>query len=589
VPRFPANFVDDLKAQADILQVIHDVVPLKKSGSTYKGLCPFHSEKTPSFHVNPDKGFFHCFGCATGGDVVKFVELYDKLSFPEAIRALAQRFGMTVPESDDPERDRQLSMEREALLKLHEIAKSYYCNHLESKNGSRAREYLDRRDLLTTTIKQLGLGYAPPHRDALKKHLLDAGQPLELLIKSGLVLQREGGKTVDRFRNRLMIPISRDTGSTVAFGGRALAPDQQPKYLNSPETLLYSKGRMLYGLDLTKQDIRRLGYAVLVEGYFDFAQTLQAGVKPVLATCGTALTEMQARLLKRYCKKVLLSFDPDTAGQGASTRSGELLLSEGFQTNVVTLESGEDPDSFVRQHGANDYRLKLKNSQPYLEYVLDQASSGRNLSRQKDQRDFLADMLAVAARIPDPASRDHFADRLAHRANVMEDVIRSEIRKAAIAKRTEVPVEIRVTRSELCQAEKGIIWAMIHNASAALSVLSGLESDDFETLEAGPILLLARTLVDMPPEQVPDTLLDRLAPDEHALVKQIARNPVELANVEDCAVNLRELRYKRERAALQEEIDQAQRSDPSEDNLSNINTLLERKHALTKRLDELLR
>ena len=256
---------------------------------------------------------------------------------------------------------------------------------------------------------------------------------------------------------------------------------------------------------------------------------------------------------------------------------------------MVTLAPGEDPDSFVRLHGANNYRLKLKNSQPYLEYVLDQAVSGRNLLRDKDQRDFLADMLAVAARIPDAASRDHFADRLAHRANVMEDVIRSEIRKAAIAKRTEVPPEIRVTRSGFCQAEKGIIWATIHNTSAALSVLSGLESDDFETLEAGPILLLARTLVDMPPEQVPDTLLDRLAPGEHALVKQIAQDPVEPANVEDCAVNLRELRYKRERAVLQEEIDQAQRSAPSETNLSNINTLLEKKRDLAKRLDELLR
>ena len=262
-----------------------------------------------------------------------------------------------------------------------------------------------------------------------------------------------------------MVPICRDTGSVIAFGGRSLTPDQQPKYLNSPETPLYSKGRVLYGLNLTKQDIRRLGYAVLVEGYFDFAQAFQAGVKTVIATCGTALTQMQSRLLKRFCTKVLLSFDPDTAGQGASTRSGELLLSEGFQTNVVTLAAGEDPDSFVRLHGANSYRLKLKNSQPYLEYVLDQAISGRNLSRETDQRDFLADMLAVAARIPDPASRDHFADRIAHRANVMEDVIRSEIRKAAIAKRTEIPVEVQVARSDLSQAEKGILWATIHNLS----------------------------------------------------------------------------------------------------------------------------
>ncbi len=589
MPRFPANFVDDLKAHADILQVIHGVVPLKKSGSTYKGLCPFHKEKTPSFHVNPDKGFFHCFGCATGGDVVKFVELYDKLSFPEAVRSLAQRFGMTVPESDDPERDRQLTIEREALVKLHELARDYYCNQLESKSGSQAREYLDQRELSASTIKKLDLGLAPPRRDALKQHLLDAGQPLELLLKSGLVVQREGGKTVDRFRNRLMVPICRDTGSVIAFGGRSLTPNQQPKYLNSPETPLYSKGRVLYGLHLTKQDIRRLGYAVLVEGYFDFAQAFQAGVKTVIATCGTALTQMQSRLLKRFCTKVLLSFDPDTAGQGASTRSGELLLSEGFQTNVVTLASGEDPDSFVRLHGANSYRLKLKNSQPYLEYVLDQAISGRNLSRETDQRDFLADMLAVAARIPDPASRDHFADRIAHRANVMEDVIRSEIRKAAIAKRTEIPLDVQLARSDLRQAEKGILWATVHNTSAALSVLAGLEPADFETLGAGPILLVARTLIDVPPEQVSDTLLDRLTPEEQTLVKQIAQDPVEPANVEDCAINLRELRYKRERAALQNAIDHAQRADPSESNVGKINTLLEKKRDLTKRLDELLR
>ena len=298
---------------------------------------------------------------------------------------------------------------------------------------------------------------------------------------------------------------------------------------------------------------------------------------------------MQSRLLKRSCTKVLLSFDPDTAGQGASTRSGELLLSEGFQTNVVTLASGEDPDSFVRLHGANSYRLKLKNSQPYLEYVLDQAIRGRNLSRETDQRDFLADMLAVAARIPDPASRDRFADRLAHRANVMEDVIRSEIRKAAIAKRTEIPIEVQVARSELRQAEKGILWATIHNTSAALSVLSGLEPADFETLAAGPILLVARTLVDVPPENVSGTLLDRLTPEEQALVKQIAQDPVEPASVEDCAINLRELRYKRERAALQDAIDHAQRADPSESNLGKINTLLEKKRDLTKQLDELLR
>lgn len=588
MPRFPPNFIDDLKAQADIVQVIQDVVPLKKAGSSYKGLCPFHSEKTPSFHVNRDKGFFHCFGCAAGGDVVKFVELYDKLSFPEAVRTLAQRFGMTVPESDDSERDRQLAAEREALLKLHELAHAYFRDQLEQESGAHARAHLQQRDIQPTTIEQLGFGFAPPQWDALTRHLLDVGQPRDLLLKSGLVVQREGGQTIDRFRNRLMIPISRDTGSIVAFGGRALAADQQPKYVNSPETALYTKGRTLYGLNVTKQDVRRLGYAVLVEGYFDFAQALQAGVKPVAATCGTALTDRQARLLKRFCGKTLLSFDPDAAGQGASARSGELLVAEGFQVNVVLLAPGEDPDTFVRRHGADRYLAKLKNSQPYLEYVLERAAAGRDMSRDNDRREFLTNMLAVAARIPDPAARDHFADRLAHRAQVMEEVVRTEIRRAAVGRRFDVPTEIRKTQGTLRPAEKGMIWATMHDTAAALSALSGMEPEDFDGLSAAPILRLARSFVDMPSDGVPQALLDRLGPDEATLVRTIAQDTVAPAEVDDCAIKLRQLRYERERAAIQNEIDRCQREGTS-DALHDIDTLLKRKRDLLQRIDELVR
>ena len=588
MPRFPPNFIDDLKAQADIVQVIQDVVPLKKAGSSYKGLCPFHSEKTPSFHVNGDKGFFHCFGCVTGGDVVKFVELYDKLSFPEAVRTLAQRFGMTVPESDDPERDRQLEAEREALLKLHELAHAYFRDQLEQESGAQARAHLQKRDIHPTTSEQLGFGFAPPQWDALSRYLLNVGQPLDLLLKSGLVVQREGGQTIDRFRNRLMIPISRDTGSIIGFGGRALAADQQPKYVNSPETALYKKGRTLYGLSVTKQDVRRLGYAVLVEGYFDFAQALQAGVKTVVATCGTALTDQQARLLKRFCNKTLLSFDPDAAGQGASVRSGALLVAEGFQVNVVLLAPGEDPDTFVRQHGADLYLAKLKSSQPYLEYAIERAAAGRDLTRDNDRREFLTDMLTVAARIPDPAARDHFADRLAHRAQVMEEVVRTEIRRAAVARRIDVPTEIRKTQATLRHAEKGIIWATMHNTVAALSALSLMEPEDFDGLIAGPILRLARTFVDMPSDGVPQALLERLGSDEAALVRTIAQDTAAPADVDDCAIKLRQLRYERERSALQNEIDRRQR-DGTSDALHDIDTLLERKRDLLQRIDELVR
>ena len=328
---------------------------MKRAGSSYKGNCPFHNEKTPSFHVHPDKGFFHCFGCGVGGDVFKFLELHEKVGFQDAVRMLAQKFGVSIPEtrrhSDDSRRDSAL---RETLLKAHEIAAAYFREQLAAPAGARARAQLAERSVTPRTIEQLGLGFAPSSRDGLKARLLEQGFAPGLLLQSGLVVQRESGEVVDRFRNRLMVPICRDTGSVIAFGGRQMDPDQGgPKYLNSPETPIYSKGRTLYGLNLTKAQIRKVGFAVLVEGYFDFAQVFQSQAAPAVASCGTALTPQQAQLLRRFTSKIVLSFDPDAAGLGAAVRSCELLVAEGFDVNVVVLDKGEDPDTFIRRNGGD--------------------------------------------------------------------------------------------------------------------------------------------------------------------------------------------------------------------------------------------
>ena len=587
VGRFPQHFVEDLKAHADILQVVQDTVPLRKAGRTYKGLCPFHTEKTPSFHVNPEKGFFHCFGCGTGGDVVKFVELQDKLSFPEAVRHLAHRFGLQVPESDDPEHDAATDATREALLKVHTLASSFFREQLASQTGSRVRRYLSDRGILSQTIEQLGLGYAPAQRDSLKQHLLDAGQSLDLLLASGLVLERDRGQVVDRFRNRLMIPIHRDSGSVVAFGGRALEVGQQPKYVNSPETLLYSKSRTLYGLHLTKTAMRRLGYAVMVEGYFDFAQAMQAGAQTAVATCGTAVTQQQARLLRRFASKVIVSFDSDTAGQNAAAKTGELLVSESLQVNVAVLPSGEDPDTFVRKQGSAKYIDKLRTSQPYLDYVLDRAAASRDLSRTEQRRAFLTEMLTVAARIPDPAARDQFADQLAHRARIMEDVVRTEIRRAAVARRTTLGAAVAESVGQaVTPAEKGLIWALIRDTKATQDVLAGTDPADFETLATESILQVARTLAEWPADAVPKTLLERLNPDEAALVERIAQAADAPARVDDCATELRRLRFERERAALQDEINRHQQIGTPEA-LREIDTLWRRKKDLLHRIEAL--
>ena len=585
---FPQQFIDDLRLQANIVQVVQEYVPLKRVGNTYKGLCPFHSEKTPSFHVNPEKGFFHCFGCGVGGDVFKFLEMHEKLAFPDTVRTLAQKFGLSLPErsegnDDDARRDSAL---REALLKAHEVAASYFREQLASPAGARARQQLAERDVAPATVEALGLGFAPAAREGLKARLLEHGFAQGLLLESGLIVQRDNGDVVDRFRNRLMVPICRDMGSVIAFGGRAIDADQVPKYLNSPETPIYSKSRTLYGLNLTKGQIRKVGFAVLVEGYFDFAQLFQSQAVPVVASCGTALTPQQVQLLRRYSSKVVLSFDPDAAGQSAAARSCEMLVSEGFDVNVVVLDKGEDPDTFIRRHGAERYRERLRGSRPYLEYLLDQAAAELDLGHDDSRRQFLGRMLAVAARLPDAAARDQFADRIAHKARITEDVVRAEIRKAAVNRRTTLTTRELPSFGQLKQAEKALIWALIHDTADALGALGELDDADLETLAGREIFEMARSLQNNAADVLPSALLQRLSTVNAQLVTSIAATPTPPAPAVECARALKRLRWERERADIQREIDRLQQLGAQQHG-SEINDLWQRKKDLMHRIEDL--
>src|SRR5229473_876227 len=542
---FPQQFIDDLRLQANILQVVQEYVPLRRAGTKYKGLCPFHSEKTPSFHVDPEKGFFHCFGCRAGGDVFKFLELHEQVGFQDAVRMLAQKFGVALPEeregaSEDGRRDAQL---REALLKAHEVAAAHFREQLAGPSGARARQQLKDRGVSAQTAEQLGLGFAPPSRDGLRQVLLKQGFTQALLTQSGLLVQRDSGEIVDRFRNRLMVPICRDTGSVIAFGGRSMDAEQVPKYLNSSETPIYSKGRTLYGLNLTKAAIRKLGFAVLVEGYFDFAQLFQSQAAPAVACCGTGLTPQQAQLLRRFTSKVILSFDPDAAGLGAAVRSCEMLVAEGFNVNVVVLDKGEDPDTFIRHKGGDQYRARLKSSQPYLEYLLDQASGGVDFGHDDSRRQFLGKMLTVAARIPDAAARDQFADRIAHKARITEEVVRAEIRKAAVGRRTAVTTREVPVVGQLKHAEKALIWGLIHNTCKALEAVADLDEEDLDGLAGRHILEVARSLHGEPVELLPSTLLQRLSTVNAQLVTSIAASTATPAPPAACARALKRLRW----------------------------------------------
>ncbi|MCL4847050.1 MAG: DNA primase [Acidobacteria bacterium] len=581
---FPQSFIDEVRQSADIVQVVQDVVSLRRSGATYKGLCPFHGEKTPSFHVNRERGFFHCFGCGVGGDAIKFVELYEKLSFQEAVRQLAQRFGIAIPEPTRSGQELALDAERETLLKMHEVAAAYFREQLAGPAGARARQQLSARGLTAATIERLGLGVAPTTRDGLTQRLKHQGFGSASLVRSGLTLEREGGQIVDRFRQRLMIPICRETGSVVAFGGRAMEDGQQPKYLNSPETPIYVKSRTLYGLHLTKAAIRKAGYVVLVEGYFDLAQVLQETDVPVVAMCGTALAAAQAQALRRFTSRVVLSLDPDSAGQSAAARSSELLVAEGFQVEVAVLPSGLDPDTYVRKYGGQAYSDRIGQAGAWLDFLLERAARTHDLDKATGRQAFISEMLAVAARIPDAPARDQFADRLAHRARVSEEVVRAEIRKAAVGRRTTVAVPQLTGTGQLKPVEQELLAALLNAPADAQRALAELGPGDLDGLGSSRVLLTARALLDQAPEVMPGLLLERLSEEEGRLITALAarRSAAPAMSPAECARVLRVLRHQRDLAALQRAIDRAQERGAATG--PEFDGLLQQKSELMRRL-----
>jgi DNA primase len=561
---FPQAFLDDLRMQADIVQVVQETVSLRRVGSRYVGLCPFHNEKSPSFGVNREQGLFHCFGCGVGGNVFKFVELHERLSFPEAVRVLAKKFGVAIPEGADASRDAAADGERENLIALHEVAAKFYREVLASDAGRRGRELLDRRGLSPEIVASLGYGFAPPGRDTLLSHLKSKGLDPKLAVKAGLIADRDG-RLSDRFWNRLMIPICRETGLVVGFGGRAMEADQVPKYLNSPETPIYSKGRTLYGLHVSKTAIRQQGRAVMVEGYFDFAMALQGGVTPVVASSGTALTQMQAQLLRRFAARVVLSFDPDAAGQGAAVRSCDLLIREGFDVHVARLPAGRDPDLVVREEGGEAFQAIVDGAQPYLDFLVERAVREHDTATPSGRLAFLNAMLAVAAGIPEAAARDQFADRLSLRAGISEDVVRDEIRKAAVARKTTAPTPRPVSRAQLTEAERDLLAQLMSAPADAADAVTALEPADLVGLASRSLLEAAQALARDERAQgrsgsVASRLLSELGEADVAFLTGLSAQVAKPAPVADCIRALKERRAKRERQEIQRQIDAFQQA-----------------------------
>jgi DNA primase len=421
----PDEIIASVLKASDIVEVIEGYLPLKQTGRYSRALCPFHTEKTPSFTVNPERQIFYCFGCGEGGDVFRFLMRREGFTFPEAVRYLAHRAGIVIPEKGRSRHD-------EGRLRLYEIQRlacGFFRQVLQGEQGAEARSYLSRRGVGEEVVERFQLGYAPVEGEGLLRYLTQRGVPGAQIEAAGLALPRQGGRgQYDRFRGRVMIPICDPTGKIVGFGGRALK-DQEPKYLNSPETPIYRKGSHLYGLHLAARAIRETNVAVVVEGYFDVITLQSVGVTHTIASLGTAFTPEQVTLLRRYAERVILVFDPDRAGVQAAWRGLELLVGEGVGATVVTLPEGKDPDSFVRESGKEAFLSRMATAQDLVDFLLTRAEERTGLHGIEEKAEAARQVLGLLAKMQEGVRRAKYVQKLAERLGVSETVVLADLKR----------------------------------------------------------------------------------------------------------------------------------------------------------------
>ncbi|NTW65061.1 MAG: DNA primase [Nitrospirae bacterium] len=479
---YSEDVIRRVRDSVDIYDVVSGYVSLKKAGKNWLGLCPFHSEKTPSFNVNPAKQIFHCFGCGVGGDAFKFLELQEGLNFPEAVKQLASRAGITLPESRPRGDEKKSDDERKALLKIIAEAADYFRRELEGPAGSAARAYLAKRGLTETVIRDFSLGYARPEWDGLLKHLRQKGHPPMLLEKAGLIVKRsEGEGHYDRFRGRIIFPIRDISGRVIAFGGRVM-DDSLPKYLNSPETPLYSKSNVLYCLDQAKEPARKQGYFIIVEGYLDAIACHQYGAKNAVATLGTALTDGHLRLMRRFAQKLMLIFDPDPAGVKATLRGFELFAGSGMKVNVVSLPDGDDPDTFLKKNGYEAFASCLKGSVKFMDFVLGQVVRSGSTTSIDEKVEQAGEMLGFIAKLPSGIERDHYLRRTAEALDVDEGLLRQEMTKQRTAHagpRERTAAGTPPHKGQRPRAEEMLIHLMLRDETIARSLSEQITPEDF--------------------------------------------------------------------------------------------------------------
>ncbi len=569
--------LEEIRRRADIVEIISPHVRLRKSGRRLSGLCPFHQERSPSFTVDPEKGLWHCFGCKAGGDLFSFVELTEKVTFQEAVELLARRLGLPPRTPADAARTRA----RDRLLSMHEEAAHFFAAGLKRGTGKRALAYLKRRGVSEESIEGFGLGYAPDAWDGLLQALGKRGFAGADLARAGLVLARNDGGFYDRFRNRLIFPIRDASGRAVAFGGRALAEDQQPKYLNSPETPLFQKGQVLYGFDRARSAIAESGRAIVVEGYLDVIACHEAGFAETVATMGTALTSQHVDVLRRRTERLVLGFDSDSAGLAAALRGRELFARAGLDVRVITMPEGRDPDDVIRDRGAPAFGELVEAALPMIEWELSRVLARADGRGEREMMEAVRDAVSVLARVPGGVEREHYVTWLARRAasgspdrlRNMESAVREELaRRAARAPRparTTAPAARQVAPAERQSAGKpaasrlpdSLLAGVLQHGEYAGGVISELGAEDFPEPEQREVFEAIVRLGERGEAITPQSVLGEVEAAAKGLLARLALEEVPHDRVEEFLASsvgrLVEARLGRQQRQLQERLSEA--------------------------------
>jgi DNA primase len=498
--RFPQTFIDDLRRQTDIVRLISDYVTLKKKGANWMACCPFHQEKTPSFSVSPAKDIFYCFSCGKGGSVFSFVMEMEHVEFPDAVRIVADKTGMPLPTLVNDKKFDTRKKEAAEVIQLNGWALEFWEQEFrESGEGRIAREYIEGRGISEETRKTFRIGYAPNSWDGLGDHLKKKGATISQIERSGLVVTKEQGGYYDRFRGRVIFPVIDAQGRPVAFGARAIRPEDEPKYLNSPETAAYTKGRHFYGLNVTRDEIRRKKFAILVEGYLDLIVTYQYGIRNVIASLGTALTPEQGRLLGRFARKVVVNYDGDRAGVQAAKRAIETLLAEDIEIKVLVLPDGRDPDDFLRTYGSDEYNKIRGEAAPYVQFVLDQALRERDLRVPSDKAAAVEEVVPFIRAVKNRIQKRDYFDIAMDALRVEEPSLRNELWKSISASSSVSNDKIKkaVVRADAprpSDSERRLLTLLIHDSELRERVLPKIDEDLYEELSTGKLFSVLKEL-----------------------------------------------------------------------------------------------